>query len=64
MYSFRLYFRVFHGEPAARARSRSDAHHGEGPRSMLMPVGVLAVLSVVGGFLEIPGAVGCFVEVA
>ena len=33
-----------------------DAHgHGDGPRSMLIPVGVLTVLATIGGFVEIPG---------
>jgi NADH-quinone oxidoreductase subunit L len=53
-YSFRLYYTVFHGPRALTA----DAHghgHGEGPRSMLLPVGALAVLSVVGGLVSIPG---------
>jgi NADH-quinone oxidoreductase subunit L len=51
-YSFRLYFSVFHGP-----RGEAEAHegHGEGPLSMLVPVGALAVLSVVGGLVSIPG---------
>jgi NADH-quinone oxidoreductase subunit L len=53
LYSFRLYYRVFHGEPAAEAHGAE--HHGEGDRSMLVPVGVLAVGSTVVGFLAIPG---------
>jgi NADH-quinone oxidoreductase subunit L len=52
-YAFRLYFTVFHGRPA---QSAHEAHgHGEGPLSMLVPVGILAVLSAVGGLLSIPG---------
>jgi NADH-quinone oxidoreductase subunit L len=56
-YSFRLYFAVFHGErgEAQAAPSHTDHGHGEGPRSMLIPVGALAVLSAVGGLLAIPG---------
>ena len=53
-YALRLYFRVFHGEPAPQAHAEA-AHHGEGPRSMLVPVGALAALSVVGGLLVVPG---------
>ncbi len=53
LYTFRLYFRVFHGEPAAEPHEAE--HHGEGDRSMLVPVGVLAVGSTVVGFLAIPG---------
>jgi NADH-quinone oxidoreductase subunit L len=63
IYALRLYFKVFHGEPAAaRAHHTADAHHGEGPRSMLIPVAVLAVLSVVGGLLQIPGLWRVFEE--
>ncbi len=57
-YSFRLYFTVFQGEarePVAVTDKTGDSHHGEGPLSMLLPVGVLAVLSAVGGLLSIPG---------
>jgi NADH-quinone oxidoreductase subunit L len=54
MYAFRLYFRVFRGKPAEEEHA-ADAHHGEGPRSMTLPVGVLAVGSTVVGFLAIPG---------
>jgi NADH-quinone oxidoreductase subunit L len=58
-YSFRLYFTVFHGRRAeAPAPAHAEAHghgHGEGPLSMLVPVGVLTVLSAIGGLLSIPG---------
>jgi NADH-quinone oxidoreductase subunit L len=54
-YSFRLYFTVFRGERSAAAPHAEEAHHGEGPLSMLVPVGALAVLSVVGGLITIPG---------
>jgi NADH-quinone oxidoreductase subunit L len=53
LYTFRLYYRVFHGEPAAEPHEAE--HHGEGDRSMLVPVGVLAVGSTIVGFLAIPG---------
>ncbi len=52
-YAFRLYFAVFHG-PRGEAAA-AHAGHGEGPRSMLVPVGALAGLSVVGGLVSIPG---------
>jgi NADH-quinone oxidoreductase subunit L len=56
VYALRLYFRVFHGEPAPVAHHEpAHAHHGEGPRTMLLPVGVLATLSVIGGVLVVPG---------
>jgi NADH-quinone oxidoreductase subunit L len=57
-YSFRLYYAVFHGEQRGTvpAGDSPRAHgHGEGPTSMLVPVGVLTVLSVVGGLVSIPG---------
>jgi NADH-quinone oxidoreductase subunit L len=53
IYTFRLFFIVFTGEPSAFAREHFHAHHGkEGPLSMRWTVGVLAVLSVIGGFLQ------------
>jgi NADH-quinone oxidoreductase subunit L len=51
-YAFRLYFTVFHGP---RGEAAADEGHGEGPLSMLVPVGVLTVLSAIGGLLSIPG---------
>ena len=56
-YSFRLYFTVFHGKPAEQpAAAHGHGHgHGEGPLSMLLPVGILAVLASVGGLISIPG---------
>jgi NADH-quinone oxidoreductase subunit L len=55
-YAFRLYFTVFHGTPAERpAHAHAGDGHGEGPLSMLVPVGILAVLSAVGGLVSIPG---------
>jgi NADH-quinone oxidoreductase subunit L len=53
VYAFRLFFIVFTGEPSAFAREHYHAHRGkEGPLSMRWTVGVLAVLSAVGGFLQ------------
>jgi NADH-quinone oxidoreductase subunit L len=53
VYAFRLYFIVFTGEPSAFAREHFHAHHGqEGPLSMRWTVGMLALLSAVGGFLQ------------
>ncbi len=56
-YSFRLYFAVFQGEPREAKAENAHQHeaHGEGPMSMLLPVGILAVLSAIGGLLSIPG---------
>jgi len=61
-YSFRLYYTVFHGEaaqvehvPHGPEVVHEATTHAEGPLSMLVPVGILAVLSAVGGLLSIPG---------
>jgi NADH-quinone oxidoreductase subunit L len=55
LYTFRLVFRVFHGEPDPFVEKTYDTHHGEGPRVMLIPVGVLAVGSMLVGWLQVPG---------
>jgi NADH-quinone oxidoreductase subunit L len=48
LYTFRLYFIVF-----ARDGERAHTHgHGEGPWTMLVPVGILTVLAVIGGWLQ------------
>jgi NADH-quinone oxidoreductase subunit L len=54
LYTFRLWFLVFPGEPSAFVL---EHHHkqgrwGEGPWTMLVPVGVLAVLATFGGWLQ------------
>ena len=58
-YAFRLYYIVFRGEPAAEPAAESAEHahggHGEGPLSMLVPVGILTVLATIGGLVAIPG---------
>jgi NADH-quinone oxidoreductase subunit L len=56
-YSFRLIFLVFHGRPSDYAAEHAEAHlhHGEGPRTMLLPVYVLGVLATVAGLLQVPG---------
>jgi NADH-quinone oxidoreductase subunit L len=56
-YAFRLYYAVFRGEPVAANEGAVNTHdaHGEGPASMLIPVGVLTVLSTIGGLVYIPG---------
>ncbi len=53
LYTFRLWFLVFPGEPSEFVREHHHAHHGkEGPWTMLLPVGVLAVLATIGGWLQ------------
>jgi NADH-quinone oxidoreductase subunit L len=53
LYTFRLLFIVFWGEPRP---SLLTHEHGEAALSMLWPVGALAVLAAIGGFLQAPGA--------
>jgi len=55
LYTFRLYFAVFRGEPSELVQKHTHEGHGEGPLSMLIPVGVLAVLATIGGLVVIPG---------
>ena len=66
-YMFRLWFMTFFGEYRGAAES-SDQHsepHGQGhsgihesPMVMVIPLVVLAVLSVTGGWIGVPGALG------
>ncbi len=56
LYTFRMLFLVFGGERSAYAREHlHDPSHGEAPFSMGWAVAVLSVLSVIGGFVQIPG---------
>ncbi len=55
LYTTRLYFAVFRGEPSELVKEHAHDGHGEGPRSMTIPVGVLTVLATVGGLVVIPG---------
>jgi NADH-quinone oxidoreductase subunit L len=53
LYTFRLLFLAFWGEPSAYVREHHHTHHGkEGPAVMFWPVVVLAVLSVIGGWIQ------------
>jgi NADH-quinone oxidoreductase subunit L len=53
LYTFRLYFTVFPGEPSAFVREHHHRHHGrEGALTMLIPVGVLTVLAAIGGWIQ------------
>ena len=58
LYTFRMIFMVFSGEPSGFAREHAPRHtaHGEGPFSMLWTITVLAAGSILVGFLEVPGA--------
>jgi len=53
IYMFRLYFVVFHG--TFRDSKDVEHHVHESPLSMTLPLMVLAVLSVIGGVLNLPG---------
>ncbi|MBA2475506.1 MAG: NADH-quinone oxidoreductase subunit L [Actinobacteria bacterium] len=55
VYTFRLIFLVFGGEPSAFVREHLHSEHGEGPRSMTLPVAALALLAVIGGAVQIAG---------
>ena len=54
-YAFRMYYTVFRGDQSEFASEHAQHGHGEGPLSMLVPVGVLTVLSAIGGLVVIPG---------
>jgi len=56
IYTFRLVFIVFFGEPSPFVREHLHKERFEGPFAMVWPVSILAVLSIVGGFLQVPGA--------
>ncbi len=52
-YIFRLFFMAFEGKP------RFDMHHlhvHDAPASMLVPLWILGILSVIGGWIEIPSS--------
>lgn len=53
LYMFRLYFVVFHGK--FRGSHEVEHHIHEAPASMSIPLVALAVLSVIGGLLNLPG---------
>jgi len=55
LYTTRLYFAVWRGGQSSFVKEHAHADHGEGPLSMLLPVGVLTVLATIGGLVVIPG---------
>jgi NADH-quinone oxidoreductase subunit L len=61
-YMFRLWFKTFFGEPRTEPNGDGAEHSAhdihESPWIMLLPLVVLAVLSVIGGWIGIPGALG------
>lgn len=56
VYMFRMYYLTFHGE--FRGTKEQEHHLHESPLNMTLPLIVLAVLSVVGGFINLPHFVG------
>jgi NADH-quinone oxidoreductase subunit L len=68
-YMFRLWFMTFfgeyRGEAAGHGAPAHDAHSGRGhggvhesPKVMVIPLAILAVLSVIGGYVGVPGSLG------
>ena len=55
-YMFRLYYLTFHGE--FRGTEEQKHHLHESPMNMTLPLVVLAILSVVGGFINLPHFIG------
>ncbi|WP_187478304.1 NADH-quinone oxidoreductase subunit L [Amniculibacterium sp. G2-70] len=57
-YMFRMYFLTFHG--TFRGSEEQKHHLHESPLNMTLPLIVLAILSIVGGFFNIPKLFGEF----
>jgi len=55
-YMFRLFFGIFHGK--CRASEEVQHHIHESPRVMTIPLSILAVLSLAGGYVGIPHILG------
>ncbi len=55
-YMFRLIFNTFHGE--CRAPEELKKHIHEAPPSMTIPMIILAILSVIGGYVGVPKVLG------
>lgn len=55
-YMFRLYYLTFHGK--FRGTSEQEHHLHESPLNMTVPLVVLAALSVIGGFINLPKFIG------
>jgi NADH-quinone oxidoreductase subunit L len=56
LYMFRLFFLAFHGE--ARGDAAAHGHLHDAPRSMAVPLAVLAIGSVLAGYVGVPHAIG------
>jgi NADH-quinone oxidoreductase subunit L len=60
-YMFRLWFLTFFGEYRGEAEAAGGHGHGgihESPKVMIVPLVILAVLSVIGGYVGVPGSLG------
>jgi len=55
-YAFRLLFVAFYGKPRMDKRTERQIH--ESSPVMLVPMGILAVLAVLGGYIGLPGFLG------
>jgi NADH-quinone oxidoreductase subunit L len=55
-YTFRMIFKTFFGRP--QTADGSDHHVHKSPLTMIVPLAVLAVASLLGGFLGLPGRLG------
>lgn len=56
IYMFRAYYLTFHGE--FRGTEEQKHHLHESPKNMTIPLIILAALSVVGGFINLPHFIG------
>ena len=55
-YMFRAYYLTFHGE--FRGSKEQEHHLHESPLNMTLPLIVLAILTVIGGFINLPHFIG------
>ncbi len=56
IYMFRAYYLTFHGE--FRGSEEQKHHLHESPKTMTIPLIILAVLSILGGFISLPHFIG------
>ncbi len=55
LYTFRLFFIVFHGDRSVWVSEHLHRRQYEGGLAMFWPVAILTVLAVIGGFVQVPG---------
>ncbi|MEI7734414.1 MAG: NADH-quinone oxidoreductase subunit L [Ferruginibacter sp.] len=61
-YMFRIYFLTFNGK--FRGNQEQEHHLHESPAAMTMPLIVLAILAIIGGFVGVPHILGGHNEIA